>query len=161
MRILGIASMFHDASTCIIEDGEILFAGHANAKTTEDGTAWAAHVLPVTLGRRLMVHHLRVLAMHLPRICHAFAMQISALQRSMPGAMAICRRACRAERTPGRRTCRPECCSAEEHHRRHVALQKSMPGSMLLFKRATLENLVVPLFLFLKLMMANMVCEQK
>ena len=29
MRILGIASMFHDASTCVIEDGEILFAGHA------------------------------------------------------------------------------------------------------------------------------------
>lgn len=29
MRILGISSMFHDASTCVIEDGDILFAGHA------------------------------------------------------------------------------------------------------------------------------------
>lgn len=29
MRILGISSMFHDASTCVIEDGEILFAGHS------------------------------------------------------------------------------------------------------------------------------------
>ena len=29
MRILGISCMFHDASTCVIEDGEILFAGHA------------------------------------------------------------------------------------------------------------------------------------
>ena len=29
MRILGISSMFHDASTCVIEDGQILFAGHA------------------------------------------------------------------------------------------------------------------------------------
>lgn len=29
MRILGISSMFHDASACVVEDGEILFAGHA------------------------------------------------------------------------------------------------------------------------------------
>lgn len=29
MRILGISCMFHDASACVIEDGEILFAGHA------------------------------------------------------------------------------------------------------------------------------------
>ena len=29
MRILGISSMYHDASTCVIEDGDILFAGHA------------------------------------------------------------------------------------------------------------------------------------
>ena len=29
MRILGISSMFHDASVSVIEDGEILFAGHA------------------------------------------------------------------------------------------------------------------------------------
>jgi len=29
MRILGISSMFHDASACVIEDGDILFAGHA------------------------------------------------------------------------------------------------------------------------------------
>ena len=29
MRILGISSMFHDASACVIEDGDILFAGHS------------------------------------------------------------------------------------------------------------------------------------
>ena len=29
MRILGISCMFHDASVCVIEDGDILFAGHA------------------------------------------------------------------------------------------------------------------------------------
>ena len=29
MRILGISSMFHDASVTVVEDGEILFAGHA------------------------------------------------------------------------------------------------------------------------------------
>ena len=102
-----------------------LICRHANAKTTEDGTAWAAPVLPVTLGRRLMIHHLHVLAMHLPRICHAFAMQISALQRSMPGGMAICRRACQAERRP-----------AEEHAGLNVALQKSMSGGMWLCRRA-------------------------
>ena len=83
----------------------------------------------MTLGRRLMVHHLHVLAMHLPRICHAFAMQISALQVSMPGRMLICRRACQAEY-----------CLAEEHAGLNVALQKSIPGGMLLFKRAALKN---------------------
>ena len=29
MRILGISGMFHDASATMIEDGKILFAGHA------------------------------------------------------------------------------------------------------------------------------------
>ena len=29
MRILGISSMFHDASIAVVEDGKILFAGHA------------------------------------------------------------------------------------------------------------------------------------
>lgn len=29
MRILGISSMFHDAAVAVVEDGEILFAGHA------------------------------------------------------------------------------------------------------------------------------------
>lgn len=29
MRILGISSMFHDAAVTVIEDGEIVFAGHA------------------------------------------------------------------------------------------------------------------------------------
>ena len=29
MRILGISSQFHDAAVCVVEDGEILFAGHA------------------------------------------------------------------------------------------------------------------------------------
>lgn len=29
MRILGISCMFHDASVSVIEDGEVLFAGHA------------------------------------------------------------------------------------------------------------------------------------
>lgn len=29
MRILGISSMFHDASVSVVEDGKILFAAHA------------------------------------------------------------------------------------------------------------------------------------
>ena len=29
MRILGLSGMFHDASATMIEDGKILFAGHA------------------------------------------------------------------------------------------------------------------------------------
>ena len=29
MRILGIASMFHDAAVSVVEDGKVLFAGHA------------------------------------------------------------------------------------------------------------------------------------
>ena len=29
MRILGISSMFHDAAVCVVEDGEIQFAAHA------------------------------------------------------------------------------------------------------------------------------------
>ena len=29
MRILGISSQFHDAAVCVVEDGEILFAGHS------------------------------------------------------------------------------------------------------------------------------------
>ena len=123
---------------------------HANAKTTEDGTAWAATVLPVTLGRRLMVHHLHVLAMHLPRICQALAMQINALQMSMPGGILICKGACQAES-----------CLAEQHAGLNVALQTSIPGGMLLFKRATLKNQVASRFYFHKMMKPNPVCEQK
>jgi len=34
-RILGISSMFHDAAVCVIEDGEILFASHAERYSKE------------------------------------------------------------------------------------------------------------------------------
>ena len=35
MRILGISGMFHDASATMIEDGKILFAGHAERYSRE------------------------------------------------------------------------------------------------------------------------------
>ena len=35
MRILGISGMFHDASATMIQDGKILFAGHAERYSRE------------------------------------------------------------------------------------------------------------------------------
>ena len=35
MRILGLSGMFHDASATMIEDGKILFAGHAERYSRE------------------------------------------------------------------------------------------------------------------------------
>ena len=35
MRILGISGMFHDASATMIENGKILFAGHAERYSRE------------------------------------------------------------------------------------------------------------------------------
>ena len=35
MRILGISSMFHDAAVTVVEDGEILFAAHAERYSKE------------------------------------------------------------------------------------------------------------------------------
>lgn len=34
-KILGISSMFHDAAACVVENGEILFAGHAERYSKE------------------------------------------------------------------------------------------------------------------------------
>jgi carbamoyltransferase len=40
MRILGISGMFHDASATMIEDGKILFAGHAERYSREKNDAY-------------------------------------------------------------------------------------------------------------------------
>ena len=40
MRILGISGMFHDASATMIEDGKILFAGHAERYSREKNDAF-------------------------------------------------------------------------------------------------------------------------
>ena len=40
MRILGISCMFHDASVSVIEDGNILFAGHSERYSREKNDAY-------------------------------------------------------------------------------------------------------------------------
>jgi len=40
MRILGISCMFHDASVSVVEDGKILFAGHAERYSREKNDAF-------------------------------------------------------------------------------------------------------------------------
>ena len=45
MRILGISCMFHDASVSVIEDGNILFAGHAERYSREKNDAFLNQTL--------------------------------------------------------------------------------------------------------------------
>ncbi len=40
MRILGISSMFHDASVTVVEDGKILFAAHAERYSKKKNDAF-------------------------------------------------------------------------------------------------------------------------
>ena len=40
MRILGISSMFHDASVTVVEDGKVLFAGHAERYSKQKNDAF-------------------------------------------------------------------------------------------------------------------------
>ena len=43
MRILGLSSMFHDAAATVIEDGEILFAGHSERYSKEKNDPFLNH----------------------------------------------------------------------------------------------------------------------
>lgn len=45
MRIMGISGMFHDAAITVIEDGEIVFAGHAERYSKIKNDAFINHML--------------------------------------------------------------------------------------------------------------------